>query len=213
MTLGEIAEYFRRTEPGLRRLQLAIHSLDAWGPDYIYSQTQLPWTPPSPNIPNPETALVYVGMCLFEGTNLNEGRGTITPFKLIGAPWLDAGGVLRQLPAEATAGFTIDPMVYTPKSIPGKASSPRFQDTACRGIRVDVVDADIARPFTLAVALLCAIRNQHPDHFAFSEFFDTLAGGPWLRQEMESGRGPLDIIAAMAPGLAAFDAERPKFYA
>jgi uncharacterized protein YbbC (DUF1343 family)/CubicO group peptidase (beta-lactamase class C family) len=212
MTMGELAEFFRKTEPGLRKLQLAIHILDAWKPDFFFDQLQLPWKAPSPNIPNPETALVYVGMCLFEGTNLNEGRGTITPFKLVGAPWLDAGGVLRQLPPEATAGFTIDPMVYTPKAIPGKASAPRFQDNACRGIRMDVSNAVAVRPFTLAVSLLCAIRNQHPDRLEFTAFFDTLAGGPWLRQQIEAGVAPLDIIAMIAPALATFDAQRPKFY-
>lgn len=212
MTMGELAEHFRRTEPELRGLQLSVAELDGWRRDLHHDGTALPWRPPSPNIPNPDTALLYVGMCLFEGTNLNEGRGTMTPFKLVGAPWLDAPAILRAMPASALTGLEAAPMQYTPVSIPGKATSPRFQNHLCRGIRVEVADRHAARPFTFAVAFIRAALERHPDRFEITSFFDTLAGGSALRSQLAQGMSAAEIAEAARDELAEFDRNRPKRY-
>jgi uncharacterized protein YbbC (DUF1343 family) len=212
MTMGELALFFRKTMPGGERLKLTVSQLDAWPRRLLFTQCALPWVPPSPNIPTPETALLYAGMCLFESANLNEGRGTETPFYVVGAPWLDAQAVIANVAPEDHAGCSLEPIAYTPRSIPGKASDPVYRDKPCKGIRIKVQDPVKLRPFRLAVALVCALRRRHPDALTVTRGLDTLSGGPDLRRRIESGAAPRDIIAAYEPALAAFDAARPKLY-
>lgn len=212
MTMGEIALFFQKTGLAGSRLNLEIKELGTWPRSFYPHQCALPWTPPSPNIPTPDTALVYVGTCLLEGTNLNEGRGTDTPFHLFGAPWLDAARVLDALPDDVRGGFALWPTFYTPRSIPGRAATPRYQDQLCRGIRIAVAAPERARPFTLALALVKAIRDTHPEQFAWADMFDVLTGGPWLRQQIEAGRTAADILAEAQPAIEAFDAARPRLY-
>jgi uncharacterized protein YbbC (DUF1343 family)/CubicO group peptidase (beta-lactamase class C family) len=212
MTMGEIALFFQKGEFRATKLKVMVKTLDNWDRGKAFGQCSLPWVPPSPNIPTPETALLYVGMCLFEGTNLNEGRGTDTPFLVIGAPWLRPKSIIAEVPPEACAGLRLTSVVYTPKSIPGKASSPRYQDQSCPGVRIALRDSAEARPFTLALALLSAIRQVHPKDFEWKPFFDTLAGSPDLRQRLDGGEGALSIVESYEPALRAFDARRPKRY-
>ena len=212
MTLGELALFFRDTEFKDTALDLTISEADNWPRERHFDACALPWQPPSPNIPTPETALLYVGMCLFEGVNLNEGRGTDIPFQNIGAPWIDAEKICAQLDPKETMGCTVEPTTYTPRSIPGKASSPRCMDEVCYGVTMRITDPDAARPFTLALALLRAILTTHPDQLTFLPFFDTLAGGPWLREQLQAHKPTHKIIVGIAPQLEAFDAIRPKRY-
>ncbi|MBP8128272.1 MAG: DUF1343 domain-containing protein [Candidatus Hydrogenedentes bacterium] len=212
MTLGEIALFFQNTELKGAKLDLRVNRLDNWPRDYMFHQCSLPWAAPSPNIPRPDTALLYVGMCLFEGTNLNEGRGTESPFHLVGAPWLDPLRVLAELTPEETEGCLLRPTFYTPRSLPGRAVDPRFRDQLCRGIHVSVVDAPRVRAFTTSLAILRAIRRQHPEQFAWNPFFDTLAGGPGLREQVDADTPALDIVKGYAAAHAAYDKLRPRLY-
>ncbi len=212
MTLGELATLFLAREWPGPKPALTVHPLDGWTPDFLFDSCSLPWLAPSPNIPTPETALVYIGMCLFEGTNLNEGRGTDTPFQLIGAPWLRPDVVLKEVEAEWTTGLQLTPDNYTPRAIPGKAIKPRYKDETCQGIRIDVTDPGMARPFTLAVALIQAIRRVHPAEFAWNDHFDALAGGPGLRRGVERGEGVRHMARQWREEIEAFEALRPQLY-
>ncbi|NUM53765.1 MAG: DUF1343 domain-containing protein [Candidatus Hydrogenedentes bacterium] len=212
MTMGEIAEWFRANDLKDSKLNLSVNLLDSWQPERLFDECSLAWVPPSPNIPTPQTALLYTGTCLFEGTNVSEGRGTDAPFATIGAPWIDAARVIAALPAEATAGLRIEPIVYTPRSIPGKASSPKFKDEECEGVRIGVADAAAARPFAATVAMFCAMKRVHANKFAWEKSFDVLAGSSALRERIDRGDDPMRIIADYAAPLAAFDAVRPKLY-
>jgi uncharacterized protein YbbC (DUF1343 family) len=212
MTMGELAIFFKQTEFRSSQFSLLVKSLENWSPARLYDECQLPWTPPSPNLPTAETALMYVGTCLFEGTNLNEGRGTDTPFLVFGAPWLNAAAVIGAIGQADRAGVELEPALYTPRSMPGKAANPRFQDQTCQGIRIRIADPRAARPFHLTVALLRAIRKQHPDTFEWIEFFDTLAGTDGLRLSIERGAPTAQIVRGYDAALTAFDQLRPKRY-
>ncbi|MBN2309722.1 MAG: DUF1343 domain-containing protein, partial [Candidatus Hydrogenedentes bacterium] len=212
MTLAEAALFLAERMPPALKPTVLVRPLDNWTPERLFAQCALPWVPPSPNIPTPETALLYVGMCLFEGTNLNEGRGTDTPFHVIGAPWLDPEAVIEAIAPEEHAGCTLDSVTFTPRSIPGKASRPRYMDKACRGIRVTLDDPCQARPFTLALALLSAVNRIHRNAFEWTSSFDTLAGSDDLRKRIAAGQPPSEIVARFEPGLAAFNACRPRLY-
>jgi uncharacterized protein YbbC (DUF1343 family) len=212
MTLGELALYFKNDVLKSSSLPLDILKLDGWKPHLLHSACALPWVPPSPNIPTSETALAYVGTCLFEGTNLNEGRGTDAPFLQFGAPWLDAKAVLNELDRLDHTGCGLEEVRYTPRSIPGKAASPRFQDVECAGIRLHIEQPTLTRPFTTTLALIQAVRRVHPDRFSWEPIFDLLAGGPALRQALEGGKSALNIVVGAEPELEAFDKRRPKLY-
>lgn len=212
MTLGEIALYFQQTEPWGKQLKLDVYLADDWWRECLHGQCALPWTPPSPNIPDADTALLYAGMCLFEGVNLNEGRGTETPFQIAGAPWLNAKAVLRALDRDACKGVEVTAATYTPRSIAGKASHPEYQDQECHGLRVTLRDREQARPFALAVALLCAMHKAHPRELQWKPAFDTLAGGSRLREAIESGAAPQDILQGAQAALDAFAQNRPARY-
>lgn len=213
MTLGEIATWFAEQELGGEAPRLNVVPMDCWVREALFQDCLLPWVPPSPNIPSPETALVYAGMCLFEGTNLNEGRGTPEPFHLVGAPWLNAGAVISGINEDERPGLSLEAVRYTPRAIQGKAANPRYEDIECNGIRVHVEDGQTARPFTLAVSLLSRIRARHAGSFEWRDSFDVLAGTPALREAIEAGEDPLRIIAGFAEGHARFEEERPQHYA
>ena len=212
MTLGEFALWYRQSE--FRRLSLEIMRLDGWRYDLYFDQTSLPWIPPSPNIATPTTALWYVGNCLFEGVNLNEGRGTETPFEVIGAPWLDAARVIDRIPNVLRSGAQLEPTLYTPTGIPGKAANPLYKDTECGGIRFRLADRALVRPFSLALGLIAAIRALHPDQFAWSgqPAFDTLIGSSQIRTALESGTSAEDLLRRSEPELRQFYHLRPKLY-
>ncbi len=211
MTLGELALYFKDVFFSKTKLSVTVLSAENWWRELQADVCALPWKAPSPNIPSAETALMYIGTCLFEGLNMNEGRGTDTPFLVCGAPWLDAEAVLADLSAQDAPGCDLKPVLYIPKSIPGKAANPKHQDKLCRGIRFQIVDWQAARPFTTAAALIGAIHKRH-DELAWAPFFDTLAGGPWLREQILSGQPAREIAAGLQAELAAFDAKRPQLY-
>lgn len=212
MTMGELAIFFLREEFSKQKLNVTVHLLDSWRRDLLFDECVYPWVAPSPNIPTPLTALLYVGTCLFEGTNLNEGRGTETPFHVIGAPWLDAEGVLERLQPGELPGCRASACRYIPRAVPGKATNPRYRDEECNGIRLHVVNPHDVRAFTAAMALLRAIRNHHPRQFQWGPTFDILAGGDKLRSWLERDMPVADVLAQVSPQLDAFAATRPKRY-
>ena len=195
MTLGEMALFFQQTVFAKSRLKLDIQNAENWRRELMHPACALPWTPPSPNLPSFESALAYAGTCLFEGVNLNEGRGTDTPFLLFGAPWMDNKVMEDALDTPLAAGFEWDAKVYIPKPIPGRAEHPEYGGTLCKGIRLRVKDPVAARPFSLAVAVLAQLAKRHRDQLQWKPSFDVLAGGPWLREQILSGRPAADILA------------------
>lgn len=194
MTIGEIALYLcDRYYPGL---DLAVVPMEGWRRAHDFRRTGLPWVMPSPNMPTPDTALVYPGMCLLEGTNLSEGRGTTRPFELFGAPFADARTLVRRLES-----FRLPGVVFRPCSF-----LPAFQKWAgrlCHGAQIHITDAKTFRPFAAGAAILNAFQGLYPGDFAWKrppyEYetvklpIDILAGSARLRADLEAGRG----LAAM----------------
>lgn len=213
LTMGELAMFFHRQLPELKDLSLTICELDGWCRDSFFHECTLPWVPPSPNIPTVEAALLYVGMCLFEGVNLNEGRGTDEPFQVVGAPWLDAKAIVKALDENDFPGCRIEAVEYTPHAIPGKATSPVYRDQKCRGVKLNIACATDARPFRSAIALLSAIHARHGGTLEWKPFFDTLAGSDELRRRIQRGTSAANMDEAWRPALQAFAAQRPMRYA
>jgi uncharacterized protein YbbC (DUF1343 family) len=212
MTLGELAMFFKSTFSACAAVELTVSELNGWPRAFLAPQCSLPWVPPSPNIPVFESALLYIGTCLFEGVNLNEGRGTDTPFQVLGSPWLDAKKIIGAVKKEDRRGCRLEAITYTPRSIPGKSSSPIYRDEACNGIRIHLESDGEARPFRLAYSLLLAIHQTHKKQLAWKPFFDTLAGGDGLRNAIQSGMRTEDYVKSIEAELSRFDASRPRRY-
>jgi len=212
MTAGEIARW-RHTAEKLD-LDLAVIGMRGWQRDTRFEHTGLPWVQPSPNMPTPDTALVYPGMCLIEGTELSEGRGTTRPFELAGAPYLDGHRLAADLTAEALPGVMFRPAVYTPMF-------QKHHGKPCGGVQLHVTNPETFRPYRTGVAFLKACYDQSPASFRWRdkayEFVDAipaidlLAGSDALRVGIEAGAS-LDELAARWPrDEGDFAAERAEF--
>jgi uncharacterized protein YbbC (DUF1343 family) len=205
LTLGELAIFCRANE-GLD-LEMDVIWMEGWRRRMWFDQTGLPWVLPSPNMPTLDTALVYPGFCLLEGTNLSEGRGTTRPFEICGAPWLDGPRLAARLAGWDLPGCLARPLAF----------QPAFQKHAgqrCGGVQVHVTDLETFRPVLAAVSFLAAAREQDPEAFAWKQPpyeyeserlpIDILAGGPALRQALEADRPPREIAAGWEADLARF---------
>ena len=183
LTIGEIAAYINATRAP--RCDLDVVKMKDWRRAMWWEDTGLPWTHPSPNMATPATALVYPGACLFEGTNVSEGRGTTHPFELIGAPWLDENKIAElEIP-----GAQLQPFCFKP-------AFNKHAGERCRGVFVRVTDRDEFRPVRAYMLLLKAIRDAAPSEFrwydGFYEFanvpaIDALAGSSEYRTLVERG--------------------------
>jgi uncharacterized protein YbbC (DUF1343 family) len=161
-----------------------------------------PFVMPSPNMPTLETALVYPGGCLLEGTNLSEGRGTTAPFQLVGAPFLNGRALASALIEGGTPGAMVRPVTFRP-------TFDKYAEQRCQGVMIHVTNPALFRPMATYLRLVCLARQQTPQHFAFRtepyEFeteipaFDLLTGSAAARIAILDGASAEDVVALVAP--------------
>ena len=178
LTMGELALYFKEKE-GLD-LDLRVVSLENWDPSLSYPQTSLPWLPPSPNMPSWETARVYPGQVILEGTNLSEGRGTTKPFELFGAPWLKVLEIKKILPP--LPGVVLKVVTFEPWF-------DKWAGRRCYGFYLLVKDENVYQPVATTLTILATIASFH-EEFAFRR-------PPY---EFEWQKMPFDIIVGKKNG-------------
>ena len=189
MTPGELAILFRDSF-GVG-VDLTVVPMDGWARDMLFSDTGLPWRPPSPNMPDLESALHYAGICLFEGTNLSVGRGTERAFQWVGAPWLDGDELARRLAGTGLAGVRFYPARFTPRQ-PGDG---KFDGTEVQGVRLEVTDPEAYDPTVTAVVLLIETKRLSGDRWEWNvEHFDRLAGTQRIRNGVEQGDSATTIV-------------------
>jgi uncharacterized protein YbbC (DUF1343 family) len=195
MTIGELAWLFN--EHFSIGAEVEVVKMDGWHRDMYADATGLPWVLPSPNMPTLDTAIVYPGVVLFEGTMLSEGRGTTRPFELVGAPWIDAETFAAGMNALELPGAYFRPAVF----------EPTFQKHAkqtCGGCQIHVMERHVFRPVLTGVALIGMFRKADPRRFAWRQPpyeyeheklpIDILAGSDALRGQIEADM-PLEEIA------------------
>ena len=134
-----------------------------------YDQTGLPWVPPSPNIPNLETAIIYPGTVLIEATNVSEGRGTDHPFRWIGAPWIDSNELSDAMNIIGLSGVTFSPIEFAPISIPGAAPNPKNNTQTCNGVEIILTNRNIFSPVIVGIQLLQTISLLYPQKLEIKE--------------------------------------------
>jgi uncharacterized protein YbbC (DUF1343 family) len=212
MTMGELARLFNETF-GIGAA-LEVIAMDGWDRRLYWDQTNLPWVIPSPNMPTLDTAIVYPGQVLFEGTQLSEGRGTTRPFELVGAPWIDAGRL-----AEALNGYTLPGVYFRPAYF--EPTFHKFARQTCGGCQVHVTDRETFRPVLATAAMLREFHEADPARFAWRnppyEYehekmpIDILSGSSALREQIERGDDPRAIAASWDGEVAAFMAVRKQY--
>lgn len=184
---------------------LTVVQLKGWHRDQWYDETGLVWVPPSPAMPTLETAALYPGTCLLEGTNLSEGRGTAKPFEWIGAPWMDGNRLAATLNALELVGVCFRSIAFRP-------TAGKYAGQICFGVHIHLLDRRTANPLAVALHLIAAAKTQHPDHFAWRQpgrqdgryHFDMLVGTDQVRLGIEAGAAVPEIMASWEPDLARF---------
>jgi uncharacterized protein YbbC (DUF1343 family) len=212
MTAGELALLFADE----RGIDVDLHVIRAsgWKRSMHWEATGLPWVLPSPNMPTVDTAFVYPGGCLVEGTNLSEGRGTTRPFELVGAPWLDGDALARDLERERLPGAAFRAAAFTP-------TFQKHAGTLCHGVQVHVTDRARFPAFLTYLLLIHHARRQDEERFAWREPpyeyetvkrpIDILCGTDRIRKAIESGVSPKRLASGWAREAAAFRRRRKKY--
>lgn len=152
LTIGEFALMMNETEN--IGCDLTVIPMQGWKRDMYYDDTDLVFIQPSPNIPSVDTAFVYIGTCIFEETNISEGRGTTKPFEMIGAPWLNSEAVIETVGQQK--GVILRECSFTP-------TFSDYKDIFCHGIQIHITDRDAFSPFALGIKLFDAIRKIHSE--------------------------------------------------
>jgi uncharacterized protein YbbC (DUF1343 family) len=194
MTIGELARLFNG--PFGIGAKLEVIAMQGWSRHHYFDATGIAWVLPSPNLPTLESAIVYPGTVLFEGTNVSEGRGTTKPFELVGAPWVSPEPFARELNALNLPGVWFRPALFEP-------TFHKHAKTSCGGCQVHVTDRATFQPVATGVALLDAFRRAAPAAFAWREPpyeyeytlepIDILFGSAALRLGLEQGRTAAEL--------------------
>ena len=156
--------------------ELTVVEMEGWKRNMLFFDTGLPWVQPSPNIPDIETAIRYPGLCLVEGTNVSEGRGTYHPFKYIGAPWINAQQLTVIMNNLNLTGVIFESVSFTPVSIPGRSENPKYKNKECFGVHVIITDKLKYRPVQTGVQLIRTIKKLYPEEFEWNDFIYKLWG-------------------------------------
>lgn len=159
-TIGELAQRFKRE--AFPACILTILPMSGWERAMWFDETGLPWVMPSPNMPTLETAAVYPGMCLLEGTNISEGRGTTRPFESFGAPFIDAEELTRALNAQCLPGTYFREHYFQP-------TFHKFAGELCGGAQIHVTDRGTFQPFETGVTIIRRIRERYSNYFQWKE--------------------------------------------
>ncbi|MFC8076537.1 exo-beta-N-acetylmuramidase NamZ domain-containing protein [Streptomyces sp. NPDC057307] len=204
MTVTELALLFNGEFLDRPVERLDIVRMSGWRRSDFFDGTGLPWVPPSPNMPTPETALVYSGTCLFEGTNLSEGRGTTRPFELLGAEGVD-GAWAEAADAEGLRGVRFREAYFAP-------TFSKFQGRTVGGVQLHVHDRESFDPVRTGIALLVTAKRAWSG-FAWREdnWIDKLTGSTSVRTLIDAGADTDEVVGAWRGELAAFRATRERY--
>jgi len=204
MTMGEMARLFN--EKFLpHKANLTVVPMENWTRDEWFDETSLPWVMPSPNLPTLDSATVYPGQVLLEGTDLSEGRGTTRPFEIFGAPWIDGFTLAKELNALKLPGVKFREIWFTP-------TFSKFSGQLCGGCQLHVTDRAKYNSLTTTLTILAVVKQLYGDKLEFhGSYFDKVIGTSSVREALERGEPVDKIVAGFQPGLDDFAKLRAPF--
>jgi uncharacterized protein YbbC (DUF1343 family) len=218
MTAGELARMIRGKKllPGLDALELDVQPMEGWHRWMRWQDFSSLWIPTSPAIPSFQAALLYPGICLFEATSINDGRGTTTPFNLIGADWIDQADLISKLNSMSLPGLHFLPAQYTPHAKENSAAKPKYDGVQLDGVRIVVTDYRIVTPVEVGVTMLQLIREQarhkgRANPINQPKWLNYLAGTKRLNDQLESGMTANAIIQTWKNEVARFVEDRKRY--
>jgi len=207
MTVGELARMFNGQGWLANHVKagLSVVPMEGWRRAMWCDQTGLRFIKPSPNMPDLETAAIYPGLCLLEGTNVSEGRGTDMPFRQFGAPWIDSERLAERLNKLNLPAMRFEPTQFTP-------TSSKHKGQACSGVRIITADRDRLEPYYSGVLIVNEIFRMYPDKFEWrASHFDRLCGTPKVREAISSGASLRELRAGWQAELEPFLKIRKKY--
>ena len=207
MTAGELAKMFNEQGwlDGGVKADLVVIPMKGWRRGMWYDQTGLTFIKPSPNMPDLETAAVYPGLCLLEGTNCSEGRGTKRPFRQFGAPWIDSKRLADRLNKLDLPGMHFEPVRFTP-------ASSKYQGQECNGVRIIITERDRLEPYYNGVRIVNEIYRMYPRNFQWkARHFDRLCGTSTIRNAITSRSSLNKLRNKWQAGLESFRKIRNKY--
>ena len=214
MTIGELATLFN--EAGIigknLKAKLTVIKMKNWERKLYFDECNIQWVRPSPNIYSIETAIIYPGTCLIEGTNISEGRGTDAPFQIIGAPFINSDTLYEAMKNLKINGAEFSPIEFTPVEIANVAVKPKYKDQLCHGIKIKITDRTNFNPVHLGIMLIATLRDLYPTDFKFTDSrFDKLSGDKKIREQIIANKNPVEIITSWQRELNDFKDLRKKY--
>ena len=186
LTVGELGRMIL-TEKWIDPIpKLEIISMEGWARNLWYDETNLKWIKPSPNITDLETAILYPGICLLEGTNISEGRGTENPFKWIGAPWLNGELLATELNKEGLPGVSFASVEFTPIELPGIAINPKYQGESCSGVKIKITNRNTYKSVQVGITILSVLQILYPEKIEYNPFLNNLWGRDDLTAQLKT---------------------------
>lgn len=201
MTVGELAQLFR-ADLGID-VELQVIEMQGWRRDDFFDATGLPWVDPSPNIRSLTAALLYPGVGLLETTNLSVGRGTDTPFEVIGAPWLDGPALADSLNRASLPGMSFAPLAFTP-------DASKFAGEPCSGVRLTITHREAFEPLQTGLEIARQLALAYPDTWEI-DALPRLLGNDATQRAVADGLPYADILAAYQPELGEFRKRRAQY--
>ncbi len=212
MTVGELTKMIIGEKMINSLPELTVIPMKNYRRDFFYDQTSLPWTNPSPNIPDLETAIIYPGICLFEATNVSEGRGTFSPFKQIGTPWIDTNILVNLLNEQNLPGVNFESAQFTPVSIATMSKYPKFENKNCNGIEINIANRDNYKSILTGITVLWAINSLYPESLVIQkDSMGRLWGSDNLYFQLQDGKTPSEIVNFYLTDLDKFMQIRKKY--
>jgi uncharacterized protein YbbC (DUF1343 family) len=213
MTFGEIATMI--TKEGMinpASVDLTVIPMEGWRRSMWFDETGRFWIAPSPNMKSVATATVYPGTCLFEATNITEGRGTPKPFEYIGGPAIDKEHLADRLNKFKLPGVVFEPVDFTPRTDAVAAPNPKFRDKECHGVYVKVTNRRKYRPVLTGFMMLAAFQELYPKQFEVRQgYLDRLIGDELVSQRLITGKLGEGIFSVFRKDLAHYREVRKKY--
>lgn len=212
LTIGELANYFNETFK--MNVDLEVIKMTGWKRNMYYDETGLEWPTPSPNLPALEHTILYTGLCLLEGVNVSVGRGTVHPFKYVGAPWIDSKKLYDEMSKISHPGIAFRERSFIP-------FSAKFENELCHGLDFYIADRENAEPLKFTLDFIHTIMKLFPEDFkwdtAYHEaegmnHFDRLIGSRLYRNKLEQGATGTELEKIWLPEQQSFKETAKKFH-
>jgi uncharacterized protein YbbC (DUF1343 family) len=212
LTAGELALMMKGEGWVPSQVELHVVRMTNWNRRFFWKDTGLHWIPTSPNIPFPETAIIFPGTGLLGAFTINQGLGTSNPFVQFGAPWLDTQKIIHKLEGGRSYGVKLEPVIYTPRSLPGKTLHPPYENRQCQGINVRIIQKDRFFSLHFTLALIKAIKETHPDQIRLhAESLNQMFGNDLLERYITGKMLYEDLLKEMGKDEKAFFQMRQKY--